>query len=663
MEEKKGLSSTAYGGIKGEEYIPYVPVNKAMPEVTVMSIVWGCIFAVVFGAANTYLGLKVGMTIAAGIPTAILGTGILKGIFKRNNILEVNVIQIMASMGESLAGGLIFVIPAIILLGGNLTVGTIFLVSLLGGVIGLFFVVPLRRYLTIEEHGRLLYPEGMATSEILVNASEGGEGFRTMTTGLGVGAVYKFLSGGFGLWREETEWIIKPVQGTIFGLDVMASLFGVGYIIGIKLDLVMFAGSLFAWFGLIPIIKYFGSNIPGAIFPSTTPIAEMDAWGIWSNYIKYIGAGTVAAGGIIGIIKSMPAIVGSFKSATGNMNVKNEKRSKNSGIRDTNEDIPLKWIISGIVLVFFLVWLVPMADVKAGALGSLLAILFSFLFAVVSARVVGIIGTSNNPISGMTIATLLFVTAILKATGRVGNEGMIAALVIGGIVCIATAIAGGAAQGMKTTFIVGGNPRHVELSMILGFAIAAVPLGLVILLLNKAYTLGSKEVLAPQATLMSMIVEGIMNGQMPWILITIGVVIGIMCELVKIPVLPFALGIYLPIHLNAATLVGGVIRSFVEKKYKSDEYELKARDERGILLSSGLVAGDALIGILIAIFAAAGISDKVAFGKNVAWLTPVTQNPWTALVIGMALAYWMYKYTVKENKNIASRIKKNKVEA
>jgi putative OPT family oligopeptide transporter len=569
----------------------------------------------------------------------------------------------MASMGESLAGGLIFVIPAIILLGQRLSVGTIFLVSLLGGAIGLFFVVPLRRYLTIEEHGRLLYPEGMATSEILVNASEGGEGFRTMTTGLGVGAVYKFLSGGFGLWREETEWVIKPVQGTIFGLDVMASLFGVGYIIGIKLDLVMFAGSIFAWFGLIPIIKYFGANIPGAIFPSATPIAEMDAWDIWSSYIKYIGAGAVAAGGIIGIIKSIPAISKSVKSATGNMNVKNEKRSKNSGIRDTNDDIPLKWITFGIVLTFFLVWLVPMAGVRVGALGSFLAILFSFLFAVVSARVVGIIGTSNNPISGMTIATLLFVTAILKATGRVGNEGMIAALVIGGVVCIATAIAGGAAQGMKTTFIVGGNPRHVELSMILAFAIAAIPLGYVILLLDKAYTIGSKEVLAPQATLMSMIVQGIMNGQMPWILIIVGVVIGIMCELVKIPVLPFALGIYLPIHLNAATLVGGVIRSSVERKYKNDEYELKARDERGVLLSSGLVAGDALIGILIAAFAAAGISDKIAFGKNLDYLTPVTQNPWTALVIGMALAYWMYKYTVKENKNIASRIKKNKVEA
>ena len=662
MEEKKGLSSTAYGGIKGEDYVPYVPVNKAMPEVTVMSIVWGCIFAVIFGAANTYLGLKVGMTIAAGIPTAILGTGILKGIFKRNNILEVNVIQVMASMGESLAGGLIFVIPAVILLGGHLTVGTIFLVSLLGGALGIFFVIPLRRYLTIEEHGKLLYPEGIATSEILVNASAGGEGLRTMTKGLGVGAVYKFLSGGFGLWREETEWIIKPVQGTIFGLDVMASLFGVGYIIGLKVDLVMFAGSLFAWFGLIPLIKYFGSNIPGAIFPSTKPIAEMGAWDIWGSYIKYIGAGTVAAGGIISIIKSMPAIVKSIKSAAGNVNTKGGNSGKGSGVRNTDEDIPLNWIIFGVILVFFLVWLVPMAGVRVGALGSLLAILFSFLFAVVSARIVGIIGTSNNPISGMTIATLLFVTAILKATGRIGNEGMIVSIIIGGVVCIATGIAGGAAQGMKTTFIVGGNPKHVELSMIIGFAVAAVPLGYVILLLDKVYTLGSKEVLAPQASLMSMIVKGIMNGKMPWILIIVGAVIGIMCELVNIPVLPFALGIYLPIHLYAATLVGGVVRAFTDRKYKNNETELKARSQRGVLLSSGLVAGDALVGILIAIFAAVGISDKVAFGKNVAWLTPVTQNPWTALVIGMALAYWMYKYTVKENKNTKSG-KKNNAEA
>jgi len=662
MEEKNGLSSTAYGGIKGEDYVPYVPVNKAMPEITVMSIVWGCIFAVLFGAANTYLGLKAGMTIAAGIPTAILGTGILKGILKRNNILEVNIIQVMASMGESLAGGLIFIIPAVILLGGKLTVGTIFLVSLLGGALGIFFVIPLRRYLTIEEHGKLLYPEGIATSEILVNASAGGEGFRTMTKGLGVGAVYKFLSGGFGLWREETEWVIKPVENTIFGLDVMASLFGVGYIVGLKIDLVMFAGSLFAWFVLIPLIKYFGANIPGAIFPGTKPIAEMGAWDIWGSYIKYIGAGAVAAGGIISIIKSIPAIASSLKSAAGNVNTKGGNSSKGSGVRNTDEDIPLNWILFGIILTFFLVWLVPMADVRIGALGSLLAILFSFLFAVVSARMVGIIGTSNNPISGMTIATLLFVTAILKATGRIGNDGMIAAILIGTIVCIAAGIAGGAAQGMKTTFIVGGNPKHVELSMVLAFAVAAIPLGYVILLLDQAYTLGSKEVLAPQASLMAMIAQGIMNGKMPWILIIVGAAIGIMCELVKIPVLPFALGIYLPIHLYSATLVGGVVRALTDRKYKNDENELKAHTEKGVLLSSGLVAGDALVGIVIAILAATGVGDKVAFGKNVAGLTTVTQNPWTALVIGMALAYWMYKYTVKGNKNTESG-EKNKAEA
>ena len=640
MSEKIGLSHEAYGGIKGEDYIPYIPVTRVMPEITLASILWGLIFAVVFGAANTYLGLRVGMTIAAGIPAAILGTGILKGILKRNNILEANVMQALASMGESLAGGLIFVVPAIILIGQKLSLLTIFLVSLCGSILGVLFVVPLRKYLIVEEHGVLTYPEGMAASEVLVSGSSGGEGLRTMTKGVAVGAAYKLLSGGFALWSEEPQWIIKPYQGTIFGIDVLASLLGVGYIVGLQIDLYMFAGAVAAWFGLIPLVKYFGNGLTNPIFPSTVPIAQMTATAIWKNYIRYVGAGGVAAGGFISISKAMPTIIKSFRSAIGRMS------TANKGVKRTELDVPMNWVIVGAILIFFLTWLVPMANTQAGPVGAFLGILFSFFFAVVSARIVGIIGTSNNPISGMTITTLLLVTSILKATGKIGNAGMVASLIIGGIVCVATAIAGGAAQSLKTTYIIGGTPKHLEMSMLLASIVSAVPVGFIILLLDKAYTLGGEKVPAPQAVLMSMIVKGIMNSQVPWTLVIIGVALGIMCELVQVPVLPFALGLYLPIHLSTGILVGGIVRYFVDRKFKNNVELMKAHNERGVLLSSGLVAGDALVGILIAVFAIANVDKVVAFG-NTGALSKFTQNPWLALVIVILLAIWVYKYTCK----------------
>ena len=287
MEEKKGLSSTAYGDIKGEDYIPYISVKDAFSEITVISIVFGCIVAIIFGAANTYLGLKVGMTIAAGIPAAIIATSILKGIFKKNNILETNIIQSMASMGESLAGGLIFIIPAVIVLGHELKLTTIIIVAILGGLLGILFVIPIRKYLMVEEHGNLIYPEAMATAEVLVNSSAGGSGFRNMMTGLLGGGIYKFFSGAFQLWGESPVWIIKPFHGTVFGIDAMASLLGVGYIVGIQIATYMFAGALVANFTLVPLIKYFGDGINTVIFPSVKLISEMSAKEISASYVKY----------------------------------------------------------------------------------------------------------------------------------------------------------------------------------------------------------------------------------------------------------------------------------------------------------------------------------------------------------------------------------------
>lgn len=647
MTEQNGLHYTAYGGCKGDDYVPYIPVDKALPELTWLSIIAGILFAVIFGAANTYLGLKVGMTIAAGLPAAILATGVLKGLFKHNNILEINVIQAMASMGESLAGGLIFCIPAVILLGGELTLTTITIVGILGGLLGIAFVVPLRRFLIVEEHGNLIYPEGMAAAEVLVSASEGGKGLAMMMTGLGTGIGYKFLSEGLGFWKYEPEWHIKPLQNTIFGADVLASLVGVGFIVGIEIGMYMFAGALVAWMGIIPLIKFFGAGTAVALFPAAVPIAELDAWGIWSKYVRYIGAGAVAAGGFISVIKNTPTIIRSFKSAMAGMGSKSTKKK-------VDLDVPMTWVIAIAIAVFLIAWFVPMAGAKMGAVGGILVIVFSFFFAVVSARLVGVIGTSNNPISGMTIASLLLTAAGLKATGTIGDVGMIAAILCGGTICAGIAVAGGAAQSLKTTYIIGGTPKKVEMGMAIAIVASAAAVGFVILMLNQAYGIGSEQIAAPQATIMSMIAKGIMSGNLPWDLVFIGAIFGIMVELMKIPVLPFALGLYLPIHLSAGVVIGGIVRVLVEKKFKLDTDLLKKQVERGILLASGLVAGDAIMGIFIAIFTIAGISAKMAIGPKL--LPAIVGSPWTSAVMCTLLCVFMYRLIIKtESPNLSKK--------
>ncbi|MCB2293440.1 oligopeptide transporter, OPT family [Clostridium algoriphilum] len=639
MEKSKKLSHTAYGGIKGEDYLPFVPASQAMPEITVISIIIGMVFAMIFAAANTYLGLKVGLTISAGIPGAILATGVLKGLFKRNNILEANMISSIAAMGESLAAGIIFILPAIILWGMELKLSTIVVVTLLGGLLGVFFVTPLRRFLIVEEHGTLVYPESMAAAEVLVTGSEGGEGLKTVATGLLVGAIYKLFSGGFKFWLEEASWTIKPMQSTMFGFDTLASLMGVGYIVGVRVSLYMFGGSVIAWFGLIPLIMYVGQGLQTPLFPSTVVISQMGALDVWSKYIRYIGAGAVAAGGFISLAKSAPTIIRSFKSAMSGIG------ESKSGVQNrTDIDAPISWVIGAAVLVFLLSWLLPIINV--GIIGAILAVVFSFFFAVVSARMVGIIGASNNPASGMTIATLLFVTAVLKVTGNVGDKGMVMAVIIGGIVCAAICVSGGAAQSLKTTYIIGGTPKNVQIGMYLGIIAAATVAGAVLLMLDNTYGIGSKDVAAPQATLMSMVIKGVMTGQLPWALVLVGVAIAIFCELSAIPILPVALGIYLPIHLNAAILCGGIVRLLVEKKFKKNEERQKTQVEKGILLASGLVAGDALMGIVVA--GAATIGLDMGFGAK---LFPAlgASSEFSTLMF-FALGLWIYVFATKVDK-------------
>ncbi len=633
--DSKKLSKQAYGGVRGEDYIPFVPTTEVMPEATGYSIIMGIIFAIIFAAANTYLGLKVGLTISAGIPGAILATGLLRSIFRRNSILEANYVASLAAVGESIAGGIIFVLPAIILIGFNLSLITVALVTVIGGIMGVYFITPVRKYLIVQEHGNLIYPESMAQAEVLVNANQGGQGFKSVLKGLGVGLGYKVLSGGLGLWNETASYTIVAYQGTMIGMDTLASLLGVGFIVGTGTSILMFAGSVVAWLGLIPLIKFFGVFAPTPIFPSTMLISEMSAPQIWSNYIKYIGAGAVAMGGFISLARSLPTIMSSFKEAMGGFG-KGEKSYDR-----VNEEAPIIWVLAAAIFGFLLTWLIP--SIGAGPVGAILAVFFSFFFSVVSARMVGVIGASNNPVSGMTIATLLVIASVFKAMGATGTEGMRVVLLAAGVVCVAIAVGGGVAQSLKATYVLGGSPKKIQHGMFISLAIASFMAGATVLLLNSAYGIGSEQVTAPQATLMRLIVEGIMTGRLPWTLVIIGAVIALFCAFSGLPILPVALGIYLPISLNSAIFFGGLIRKFVEIRFKKDESSLDLAVERGTLIASGLVAGDALTGIIIGVFAALNIKTDFlgAIFPNESLKNLVS------IGIFVALAAWLYNYSCR----------------
>jgi putative OPT family oligopeptide transporter len=639
----KKLSKDAYGGVKGEDYVPFIPTNEVIPEATGYSLTMGIIFAIVFAAANTYLGLRVGLTISAGIPGAILATGLLKSIFKRNSILEANYVASLSAVGESIAGGIIFVLPAIILIGLNLSVWQVVIVTIIGGFMGVYFVTPVRRYLIVQEHGELVYPESMAQAEVLVNANQGGKGFRSVLNGLGVGVGYKILSGGLGLWNETASYVITAYQGTMIGMDTLSSLLGVGFIVGTSTSALMFAGSLLAWLSFIPLIKFFGVFAAEAIFPSTLLISEMSASDIWSNYIRYIGAGAVAMGGFISLARSLPTIIKSFREAMGGFG-KGEKSQ-----RRIDEEPSVIWVLAAAIFGFLLTWFLP--TIGVGPIGALLAVFFSFFFSVVSARMVGVIGASNNPVSGMTIATLLVIASIYRAMGATGTSGMEIVLLAAGVVCVAIAVAGGVAQSLKATYLIGGSPRKIQHGMFISLAIASVVAGATVLLLHNAYGIGGEQVAAPQATLMRLIVEGIMTGRLPWTLVIIGAVIAIFCALSNLPILPIALGIYLPISLNSAIFFGGVIRKLVEMKFRKDEADLDIAAERGTLIASGLVAGDALTGILIGIFAALNIQTDFLSGI----ITNDAMRNLVSLVIFVILGAWLYRYScnIREDKERA----------
>lgn len=592
---------------RGDEFVPYIPADKKLPELTPTAILIGCILAILFGAANAYLGLKVGLTVSAAIPASVISMGIIRGLLKRKSILENNMVQAIASSGEALAAGVIFTIPALIMAGMAPKTFTVILIAILGGLLGVLMMIPIRQFLIVKEHKNLPYPEGTACAEVLIAGEEGGNGAKAVFAALGIGGLFKVLSDGFKFWPSTFETAITSLK-TGFGMEFAPSLMGVGYIIGPRIAAFMLAGGVLGWFGIMPLIAYLGGHIHTPVYPSDIPLSQMDYSLIWKHYIRYIGAGAVAFGGVVSLCKSLPTIISSFKIAFGGI------KAGFSGVvtKRTEADLPMPWVIGGTLLIVLAIAFMPQIPVAFGPLRiavAILAAVFGFFFVTVSSRIVGIIGASSNPASGMTIATLLATALLMKAMGWTGQAGFIAAIAVGAIVCIAIAMAGDTSQDLKTGYLVGATPWVQQIALMIGVLASSLVIGSVVMILHHSTPLGSAALPAPQASMMKLVVQGVMDGNLPWALVLVGCFASLTVELLGINSLAFAVGLYLPLGLSTSVMAGGLVRWGIEKtlnrleqKGALNEEGVKTRIDNGVLIASGLIAGDALFGVVLALW-------------------------------------------------------------
>lgn len=612
---------------EGETFQPYIPASSKVREFSFRALLLGLIFGLFFAIANGYLALKIGTTVSASIPAAIISMAILKIFFKNATVLENNIVQTIATVGEGLAAGVIFTIPALILLGDTPSITRIFFLSALGGILGILFMIPMRRFIIVEEHKTLPFPEGTACAELIKAGEKNHHTAIFALFGLTIAGIYKIFSNAIFLWKEQVSWTFENLKKSAFSIDATPALLGVGYIIGPRITAYMFAGGVIAWWFIIPLIAEFG--IGGhAIYPSKIAVDQMSADDIWGNYVRYIGAGCLATGGIYSLIKIIPLL---YRTIHVSIKELFSGFTSRAHLARTDRDISMAWLILGSLAVILFLWLVPIFNFNL--LTILLLVILGFFFVAVTALTVGIIGSTSNPTSGMTITTLLLTCIIFVLIGWTDRIYLISAMMMGCVTCCAICMSGTTAQDLKAGYILGATPMYQQIAEIIGVFIPAISLGYVIYVLNHAYGIGSSLMPAPQATLMSMVVEGVISGNLPYSLVGIGVVLGIIMILLRIPVLPFALGVYLPLSLSAATMVGGIVRAYVDR-VKKDE----SAHERGILFASGLIGGDACIGILLAFGALANIipADKPGILPN-----------WTALVafalLGITLAWFSLK--------------------
>lgn len=598
---------------------PYVPAESKMTEFTLRAVILGILLGLVFGVGNAYLGLKVGTTVSASIPAAVISMSILRTFFRKPSILENNLVQTIASVGEGLAAGIIFTVPALFILGEDISITRMFLLSVLGGVLGVLFMIPMRRYIIVKEHGILPFPEGTACAEILKSGEKSGSKAAMAFTGIITGALYKIFSNGLNLWRETPSWTIAPLQKTAFSIDATPALLGVGYIIGPRIAGYLFAGGAMAWWVLIPLIKMFDISMDN-IFPGTIPVVQMSAEDVWSNYIRYIGVGAIAIGGLASLINIVPAVWKTVHSSIKELFA----AASTTRLPRTDKDISLRWLILGSLAIILTLWLLP--GLPMNLVTILLLTILGFFFVAVTSLTVGIVGSTSNPVSGMTITTLLITCLIFVALGWTERLYLIAALTMSIVACVAICMAGTTSQDLKTGYILGATPRYQQIAEMIGAILPALAISGTVYLLHHTYGFGSSQLPAPQGTMMALIAQGVIEKNIPFTLVSIGAIIGLLLRILTIPILPVAVGLYLPLSLSTPVMLGGMAAAFIKHRTKDKEIY-----ERGILSSSGLIAGDACIGVILALLTVAG------------WLSaephPLLPDIWSLIIfIGLAVA-------------------------
>src|SRR6187431_793602 len=611
---------------------PYVPATDSMAEFTAKAIILGVLFGLLFGASTVYLGLRAGLTVSASIPIAVLAISVLKKL-GGSTILENNIVQTIGSAGESVAGGVVFTIPALIFLTpygpGFFSYFQILMLAFAGGIMGVLMMVPLRRALIVKEHGVLPYPEGAACADVLVAGERGGALATTVFTGLGIGALWKSLSWIFQIFRTDVGYSMSRTSffpNATMNVDISPEYMGVGYVIGPRIAGVMFAGGVLSWLVLLPLLSYLGNFMTVPLPPvpaSGLRIDEMSAGQLWSAYIRYTGAGAVLASGLITLARTIPTIVSSFRDS-----VKDFSAGKAGQQTRTERDIPMIVVLGGSLALAIFLAVAPKMPTQGNFLAAALIVIFGFFFVTVSSRITGLIGSSSNPISGMTIATLILTCTIFVALGWTGDRYAPVALCVGAVICIAAANAGATSQDLKTGYIVGATPAYQQIGLLIGVMTASLVIGMTTLYLHGVMTIGSNALPAPQATLMSTIIKGLLSQNLPWGLVLVGVFISITLELCGIHSLSFAVGSYLPISTTAPIFAGGLVRWWVERSTgESQASDLSA----GTLFSSGLIAGGSIAGILFAVLVG---TNSIAAGDDTTGIFPMVHEGTLGMVLG-----------------------------
>ncbi len=636
---KGGMSPLAYEEIPGDEYPPYIPAETTMREFSLKAIVLGSLFGIIFGAANAYLGLRVGLTISTSIPIAVMTVtvfALLKRVIGPATLLECNMSQTVGSASSSLASGIIFTIPAIWLWGLEPDYIQVSMLAMLGGILGVMFMVPLRRFLINEEHGKLPYPEGTAAAEVLLAAQEGGRSARNVFTGLGVGLTYALLWKALQIWSREFAWHLPFVKKAKFAVEASPALLGVGYILGFRIATIMVCGAALSYLIIVPFIAHmWGSQV---IPPATDIVDNLNLSQMRNFYIRYIGAGAVASAGIITLIRSIPTMIKSFQVGIQKM----QAGLGGAPDRRTDRDLSLKTVGTVALIVLVVITVLPFLFPSIAPMNFLLrfgigvlVVIFAFFFVTVSARIVGLVGVTSNPTSGMIIATLICISLIFAIGGWTDSTGKVTIIVIGTMVGVAASIAGDTSQDIKTGFLLGATPRRQQIGEVIGVLTCAFFVTGSVFLLASQYEIGGSELAAPQANMMKLVVDGIIDQSIPWALVLVGVAITLVATSLKLPPLAFAVGVYLPLSTMTPIFIGGLMRRIVEKRSAHDTNLLHRRREGGILFGSGLVGGEGLMGVGIAAWAFLMGKPTPLFPEFLAWLEHYPQHLLMILPIGL----------------------------